>query len=86
MVYLVTGRRRNDGWPFAGEIVAGTGTDAAHMVRRWGIEPEFVQDVATGRIEFRTTDDGDDDDGDGDAGGDRSMLTPSPPAGHSTLV
>jgi hypothetical protein len=69
MNYLVTGHRRNDGWPFAGEVIAGTGDAAAAMVRRWGVEPEFVQDIGTGRVEFRVDDsegDGDDDGGEDD--------------------
>lgn len=70
MVYLVTGRRTDDGWPFAGEVTAGNGDAAADLVRRWGVEPEFVQDIASGRIEFRVADPPDDEDGGSD--GDRS--------------
>lgn len=73
MNYLVTGHRRNDGWPFAGEVIAGTGDAAAAMVRRWGVEPEFVQDIGSGRIEFRV----DEADGDGDDGGGEDDDSPS---------
>ena len=66
MVYLVTGRRRDDGWPFAGEVMARSGQDAAAMVRGWGIEPEFVQDLGSGAVEYRVVDDGDDADEDAD--------------------
>ncbi len=65
MDYLVTGRRRDDGWPFAGEVMARSGQDAAAMVRGWGIEPEFVQDLGSGTVEYRIGD----DDGSGDGGG-----------------
>ena len=66
MAYLVTGRRRNDGWPFAGEVSADSGDEAAAMVSRWGIEPEFIQHLATGRVEFKAAEAAEGDDGDGD--------------------
>jgi hypothetical protein len=66
MSYLVTGRRRNDGWPFAGEVSAGSGEEAAALVRRWDIEPEFIQHLATGRVEFRALEATEGDEGDGD--------------------
>lgn len=52
MVYLVTGRRIDDGWPFAGEVTAPDVAAAATLVRTWGVEAEFVKELGSGRVEL----------------------------------
>lgn len=49
-VYLVTGWRTVDAWPFAGEVEAESPDAAIAAARGWGVELEFVKDLDTGEI------------------------------------